>query len=84
MSAVSGPRNQTRDESVRGFVAGLRDARIAADLTQAQVAAMVGVSCGRLSEYESGQVRLHPRVVDRWAAVLGLEVVVRSAGDGPS
>jgi transcriptional regulator with XRE-family HTH domain len=72
-----------RDACRAGFIADLRDARIAAGLTQARVAGLVGVSVARLSEFESGQVRVHPRVLDRWAAVLGLEVVARPIGGEP-
>lgn len=83
MTATRDARTAVRDASARGFIADLRRARLDADLTQAEVAERLGVSSARLSEFESGDVRVFPRLLDRWADALGMRIVAVPA-EGPS
>lgn len=55
-------------------VAALRQARIAAGLTQRQLADRLGCQQSSLSEWESGHCRLLAATVDAWAEALGLRI----------
>lgn len=58
----------------------LRDRRVEAGLTQAQVAAAAHISAGHLSELEGGTRNPSPPVLKRLAIALGCEVAeIRAA-----
>jgi transcriptional regulator with XRE-family HTH domain len=61
--------------SAPGFVKALRDARVAAGITQDEIAARLGWGRSRLHEYESAVRAIAPRQLERWAAELGLQIV---------
>jgi transcriptional regulator with XRE-family HTH domain len=65
------------------FIADLVRARRDADLNQVEAAALIGVSPARLSEFESGNVRLFPRLIEAWAAALGLRIVAVPVEESP-
>lgn len=62
------------------FSAQLREARIAQNLTQAQVAALVGVSQGTIAKleakYKDQPLFLTPQIIVAWADVLGFTLCV--------
>ena len=72
--AVSGP--------APGFVKTLRDARVAAGVTQDELTARLGWGRSRLHEYESAVRAIAPRQLERWAAELGLQIVAVPAEAG--
>lgn len=69
------------DARVPGFIAQLRERRVALDMTQDELAARLGWPRTRLHEYEVGMRRILPRHLDRWAAELGMRIVAVPAGD---
>lgn len=63
----------------------MRQARKEKKLTQAQLAAMVGISRKTLGQIETGTVAdIGIRKVERVLELLGLELTVRSAGAPPT
>lgn len=74
VSAVSGP--------APGFVKALREARVAAGVTQDELTARLGWGRSRLHEYESAVRAIAPRQLERWAAELGLQIVAVPAEAG--
>lgn len=53
----------------------LKDARIALDLTQTQVAELIGKSQSDVSRYESGQTEVDRSAAPKLAAALGLPLI---------
>lgn len=62
----------------------LRQARIAAGITQADLAARVGKDQGTISRYESGKASVDIDVAPRIAAALNLDVLIVLYGRSPS
>ena len=74
-------RIRSSNASVPGFIAALRERRVAQGVTQEDLAACLGWPHTRLHEYEVGMRRILPRHLDRWAAELGMRIVAVPAGD---
>ena len=64
----------SRVERAHPLARELREVRLAAGLTQGEVAGRVGVTTGSLCGYECGQREPSLGVLTRWAVALGLEV----------
>lgn len=62
------------DNPVPGFVAALRDARVAAGLTQDALADRLGWGRTRLHEYETAARAIPARRLEAWAAALGYRI----------
>lgn len=61
------------------FCVRLRSRRIALGLSQSWVAGRLGVQQSTVSDWESGETSPMLTSIDRWAAVLGYNVVLREA-----
>jgi transcriptional regulator with XRE-family HTH domain len=64
------------------LIRDLRTAPLAAGLSQASVAAVIGCSRQLLVDYEAGRVAPNLMVLARWGATLGLDVPIRAFPGG--
>lgn len=81
MSTMVRAPNGTRVGEAHPLARQLRNERLAAGLTQTDVAVEVGVTTGSISGYENGQRDPSLGVLTRWAAVLGMRVTLMAAGE---
>lgn len=65
---------RARKNSAPGFIQTLRETRVKAGLSQADLGSRLGWTRDRVCEYESGYKAIHPRLLERWAAALGLRI----------
>lgn len=84
-----GTRSTAVDEAARrarrqieDVTRDLRDARMAAGLSQAVVASGTGVSRSVLASWERGEVEATGTRMARWGAVVGIDVVIRAHAAG--
>jgi transcriptional regulator with XRE-family HTH domain len=65
------------------FAERLRACRLAAGLTQAELAARAGVSASAIVNYERGSARPRPRRLAALARVLGPDLAAAAGGRAP-
>lgn len=70
-------RIRASENAASAFIEQLRAARIAAGLSQKDLAAKLGWSQKRICQYEAGYQAINPRILDRWAHALGLTITTK-------
>lgn len=66
-----------------GFPERLLDARVAAGVSQTQLAAMVEIAPGQVNRYEAGKNTPRPHMMAKLAAALGVFPEWLASGEGP-
>jgi transcriptional regulator with XRE-family HTH domain len=74
VNAFGGATVRASTAAAPAFVAALRERRVQLGLTQDELAYRLGWGKSRLSEYEGAARAVHPRVLDAWAAALGMRI----------
>jgi transcriptional regulator with XRE-family HTH domain len=65
------------------YIVALRDARVAAGLSQKALAARLDWDFSRVQAYEQGHCPVRPRFLDDWAGALGLALTVVPIEEAP-
>lgn len=77
--ALLGRRRARRDPPHAQIAGRLREARIAAGMTQEQLAERIGCAANSVSRAEGAKHQASPELVDAWLEACGCELVVTLA-----
>lgn len=74
MNAYGGTTIRATTAAAPAFVVALRERRVQLGLTQDELAYRLRWGKSRLHEYEGAARAVHPRLLDAWAAALGMRI----------